>query len=333
MPIKLIKRDRSPYFYMRGSVRGTSVYESTGTSDRKAALEAAKRREAEILKASIHGVGSVMRFSTAIEQYVRDGGEVRFLEPIIRELGECLLKDIDAQRISTAAHKLYSHTKPSSQIRQFYGPVMAVLQHAAKRGLCTVPQITYPKVSKATSRAPRWITKEEAGRLIEAAADHMKPLIIFMLYTGARSGEALYLDWSQVDLDRREVQFVQTKNGEARGVPLHSRVVEALSALKHRTGSVFRTNTGKEYSRPDVLDDWDTSAGTRIKTAFKTAVKRAKVEPFTPHCCRHTWATWHYQANRDLFSLQRLGGWKSLAMVQRYSHVNVGELAHTIDKL
>jgi hypothetical protein len=29
----------------------------------------------------------------------------------------------------------------------------------------------------------------------------------------------------------------------------------------------------------------------------------------------------------------RLGGWKSIRMVMRYAHVNVGELQHTIDKL
>jgi integrase len=56
----------------------------------------------------------------------------------------------------------------------------------------------------------------------------------FLLYTGARVSEALYLDWRQVDLARREVQFLNTKNGESRGVPLHPRLVEALSALPHR---------------------------------------------------------------------------------------------------
>ena len=53
---------------------------------------------------------------------------------------------------------------------------------------------------------------------------------------------------------------------------------------------------------------------------------------FIPHGCRHTWATWHYAANRDLTALMRLGGWKSVQMVLRYAHVNVGELRHTIDR-
>ena len=53
----------------------------------------------------------------------------------------------------------------------------------------------------------------------------------------------------------------------------------------------------------------------------------------SPHILRHTWATWHYAANRDLGALMKLGGWKSTTLAMRYAHVNVGELAHTIDKL
>jgi integrase len=50
------------------------------------------------------------------------------------------------------------------------------------------------------------------------------------LSTGARLSEALYLEWRDVDLTRSRVHFVPTnargiKNGEARGVPLHPRVV------------------------------------------------------------------------------------------------------------
>ena len=152
-----------------------------------------------------------------------------------------------------------------------------------------------------------------------------------MLYTGARTGEALWLDWRDVDLSRAHVQFPKTKNGDARGVPLHLRAVAALANLKGRAGEVFRRPDGKPYSRARNADD--TSAGSRIKTAFKAACRRGGIVDFHPHDCRHTWATWHYQENRDLGALMRLGGWKSERMVMRYAHVNVGELQHTIDKL
>jgi hypothetical protein len=46
-----------------------------------------------------------------------------------------------------------------------------------------------------------------------------------------------------VALCRFSVTFPKTKNGEARGVPLHVRVVAELANLKHREGEVFRRRT------------------------------------------------------------------------------------------
>jgi integrase len=94
---------------------------------------------------------------------------------------------------------------------------------------------------------------------------------------------------------------------------------------------VFRTDDGRAYARPKRADD--TSAGTRIKTSFRAACRRAGIEDFRPHDCRHTWATWHYAANRNLGALMRLGGSKSARMVLRYAHVNVDEFADTINRL
>src|SRR5262249_43817512 len=139
--------------------------------------------------------------------------------------------------------------------------------------------------------------------------------------------------WSYVDLSRAHVMFENTKNGTDRGVPLHSRVVTALANLRHREGEVFRRPDGLPYERLDEDDIDDTSAGGRIKTAFRGACKRAGIDDFTPHGCRHTWATWHYAANRDIAALMRLGGWKTHSQVWRYVHTNVDEHKHTIDLL
>jgi integrase len=75
-----------------------------------------------------------------------------------------------------------------------------------------------------------------------------------MLYTGARCGEALWLDWRNVDLQRRQVMFENTKNGDSRGVPLNQRVVAELANLPHREGEVFRRPDGFAYERPDDDD-------------------------------------------------------------------------------
>jgi len=161
---------------------------------------------------------------------------------------------------------------------------------------------------------------------INASSPHLRPLVIFLFGTGARLSEALNLEWSQVDLARQHVSFLDTKNSSDRGVPLHPRVVAELANLPGRQGNVFRRPDGRPYAFRD-------HSGGQIKKTFMTACRRAGIENFRPHDCRHTWATWHYAENRDLQALMALGGWKSEKMVLRYAHVNAGQLAHTIAAL
>jgi hypothetical protein len=49
-------------------------------------------------------------------------------------------------------------------------------------------------------------------------------------------------------------------------------------------------------------------------------MKAAKVERFRFHDLRHTFATRLVQAGVDLYSVQKLGRWKTITMVMRYAH-------------
>jgi integrase len=328
MPLKCVRRPKSPYWIIRGTIRGIRIEESTGVNDRRRAEEIRAKREAELIAQSVYGRRAVATFAEAALSYLEQDGSKRFMEPIVRHFGTTALAVIDQDALDRAAVKLYPNVATSTRNRQFYTPASAVLHHAARRGWCPRPFIQRP--GAGTNRM-RWISVEEADKLIASSAAHLRPLLIFLLYTGARVGEALWLDWCDVDLDRAHATFPKTKNGEARGVPLHPRVIAALKRLSHRDGQIFRRPDGRAYARPKGGEDH--SAGSRIKTASNGACRRAGIEDFHPHDLRHTWATWHYQANRDLGALQRLGGWKSVRMVMRYAHTNVAELSHTINAL
>jgi integrase len=328
MPLKLVQRAKSPNWIIRGTIRGVRVEESTGTDDRRVAEEIRAKREAELLVQAVYGRRATATFAEAALSYIETGGSTRFLGDVIRHFGTTPLARIDQDALDLGSRKLYPNAGAATRNRQFFTPASAVLHHAARRGWCNAPIIERPPPSK---ERVRWIPIEDADRLIAASSDHLRPLVIFLLYTGARAGEALWLDWHHVDLARAHVTFPKTKNGEPRGVPLHPRAVAALANIAGREREVFRRPDGEPYERPRTISD--TSAGRRIRTAFDGACRRAGITDFHPHDCRHTWATWHYQANRDLGALQRLGGWKSVRMVMRYAHVNVSELGHTIANL
>ena len=328
MSLRLVRRSKSPNWIIRGTVRRIRVEESSGTGDRRVAEEIRAKREVEILEQSIHGRRATCTFAEAALSYIESGGSRRFLEPVLRHFTTTPLARIDLGAIERGARKTYPSGSNATLVRQFYTPTSAVLKHAARRGWCAPLVVERPNVA---APAINWLTLDNANRLIDACGGHLRPLVLFMIYTGARIGEALWLDWRDIDLARRHVVFPKTKNGGARGVPLHDRVVVSLANLPHRTGEVFRRPDGLPYERPKRADD--TSAGSRIKKAFAGACSRAGIVDFSPHGCRHTWATWHYAANRDVSALMRLGGWKSVSVVMRYVHANVDEHRHTIDRL
>jgi integrase len=334
MPLHLTRRPRSPFWIMRGNIRGVRYEESTGTSDRGAAEEIRIRREAEILEHAVQGRPAETSFADAVVSYLEtggrhgNGGSKRFMKAVLDHLGNMPLVDIGLDEIERGARIVYPRASAATRNRQFITPAVAVLRHAARRRWCSSPVIARPL---APPGVVRWLKLDEADRLIEAASPHLQPLLVFLFYTGARVGEALWLDWHNLDLARGHVSFVKTKNTGARGVPLHPRVVAVLASLKHRAGPVFLKPKGQPYERPRRSDD--TSAGTRISKGFKAACRRAGIEKFRVHDCRHTWATWHYAANRDLVALKALGGWKSEQMVLRYAHINVEQLADTIAAL
>lgn len=342
MPLKLVPgRHGSPYLYIRGSIRGIRVDESTGLSDRAAAEDVLIKRSAEILNRSIHGDSATRTFAEAALGYMEAGGERAHLAPIIKELGRRKVGSIGQSDIEDMAKKLGAGKSPATVNRQFYTPAVAVLHYAARKRWCSKPVIARPK--QPAGRV-RFITYEEAERLIAAAAPHLKPLVIFLLSTGCRLSEALYLDWTHVNLTRCHVSFanveaggVGTKNGESRGVPLHPRAVAALANVEwEKTGHVFRRPAGKIKKAGRVWLAYasrDGKGGGQISTGWAAMCKRAKIIDFTPHDCRHTWATWHYAANKDLLQLMQLGGWKSPEMVMRYAHVNASHMAPSIAKI
>ena len=217
-------------------------------------------------------------------RYMESGGERRFVAPLLRYFGDMPIDQIDQQAINCAATAIYPDGAPATRNRQVYSPVSAILKFAGVKWPVHRPEPPEGVV--------RWLTRDEASRLIAACS----------------------------------------KNGKPRGVPLHRELVAELANLPHREGEVFRRPDGRPYERP--RDDYDLSAGSKIRTAFQGAVKRAGIiEKFRVHDCRHTWATWHYAANYDLIALQTLGGWLTLAMVTRYAHANTDNYRDGINGL
>jgi len=192
VPLKLVKRAKSPNWIIRGTLRGVRIEESTGTADKRAAEEVRAKREAEILTESIYGKAATKTFAHAALSFVEERGSRRFVKPVLDHFGTTPLRHIGQEAVDNAASKLYPQASNATRNRQVYTPISAIMQHAARKGWCPRPVFSRPKVSKI---AISWLKPDEAERLIAACSPHLRPLVISLLYTGARAGEALCVDF------------------------------------------------------------------------------------------------------------------------------------------
>jgi len=75
------------------------------------------------------------------------------------------------------------------------------------------------------------------------------------------------------------------------------------------------------------------SRGTRPQGPGGRWEGRGRLDGYTWHCNRHTFASHLVMAGVDLTSVQTLGGWRTLAMVQWYSHLAPAALLDAVERL
>jgi len=59
----------------------------------------------------------------------------------------------------------------------------------------------------------------------------------------------------------------------------------------------------------------------------------SRLDGYTWHCNRHIFASRLVMAGVDLRTVQVLGGWRTLGMVQRYSHLAPAHLKEAVERL
>jgi integrase len=171
----------------------------------------------------------------------------------------------------------------------------------------------------------RYLSHEEERRLVDAAAEPLRTIILVGIHTGLRiESEALELRWADVDLRHRRltVEAAYSKNGEPRTVPLNSVARQALATLRQHASEerVFIGRGGRPLRS--------------VRNAFETACRVAKLgRDVTPHTLRHTFASRLAMAGVDLRTIQELGGWKTLRLVERYAHVSPSHKAQAIERI
>jgi integrase len=164
----------------------------------------------------------------------------------------------------------------------------------------------------------RFLSLDEIDRLLASCEPipYLKPFATVALNTGMRRNEILSLNRKSIDWQNRTAALTETKNGEPRQVYLNASALEALKVLPPRIdGRLFPLHANQ------------------VSIAFMRAVRRAGIEDFRLHDCRHTFASYQAMAGIQARGLQTLLGHRDGRMTARYSHLSDAYLKAAVDSV
>jgi site-specific recombinase XerD len=175
---------------------------------------------------------------------------------------------------------------------------------------------------------------QEEQAIRQALRPDLRPMFTVSVHTGLRWSEQLGLRWRDVDFFTGCITVSMSKNGRSRQVPMNSTVRSTLMDLG---GQRQRPDDPEErvFRCPYVkADHFFPGAVVRAQVALRAAGRDAgRLEGYTWHCNRHSFASRLVMAGVDLRAVQVLGGWQDLKMVARYSHLSPEHLRAAVERL
>lgn len=330
----LVKRGK--VWCMRFIYQGRQVRRSTGTKDKRLAEAIWGKVQSQLIEGRWFETQEekTRTFDELMERFLLEHASKKAQPRHYRAYGSSLkaffggrtLVDITPRVIAEYKTRRYAAgLKPASINRE-----LATLKKAFNLAVrewewCRDNPVARVSMERENNRRDRWLTLEEEARLLKSCGPWLCDLVTFALHTGMRMGEILELSWRGVDLTRRTVTVLRSKNGERRTIPVNETVLSILRqknkvrSLKIDLVFCSRTFTPLE--------------GGHLRRSFRLALKKSEITDFHFHDLRHTFATRLVQGGIDIYKVQRLLGHKSPVMTQRYAHHYPESLRDGVDLL
>ena len=259
---------------------------------------------------------------------------------LIRVLGGLPLDEVRSADIERVLAGLQTGESPSGRVlsggatNRYRDRLSGMFKRAVRLGLLERNPVTgIPKHKEPGGRIV-YLTEADEGAILKALPDFLRPMFVVSINTGLRWSEQRRVTWADVDLLSGNITVRVSKHGYIRQVPMNAIVQKTLVDLAtHR----LRPEDPKElvFACPyREAAKFFPQAMTRARAILRTlGDDPGRLEGFTWHGLRHTFASRLVMAGVDLRTVQELGGWRTLAMVQRYSHLSSGHLRAAVDRL
>jgi site-specific recombinase XerD len=252
---------------------------------------------------------------------------------MVETFGARMLDELAPADVDRFLDGLLKTRKPHT-VNRYRTTLQAMFSRAKRHGLVSMNPVQGIERHPEPEGAVKYLMADEERALRESLASKHRDLFVISLNTGLRWSEQARLTWRCVDFLSGVITVEMSKNGRSRQVPMNSVVRSILVDL-----STARQRLGDPRERvfthcPGRPDDFFPKAVERARKLLTEAgVSTARLDGFTWHGNRHTFASRLVMAGVDLRAVQVLGGWRTLGMVQRYSHLAPAHLMNAVERL
>lgn len=257
------------------------------------------------------------------------------LSHAVEEFDDRYIKEIQPIDIEQYLDYYVTRDYATKTIKDQLSIVRLVFKYAYIKGYVENDPTRYispPKGKSAIKRQP--LTEEETEAVKNSLNCSFGLFPYFLLYTGLRKGEALALQFKDIDFDNKEINVyksvyhksnvphikgTKTENG-TRKVVLLDVLADKLPKGKDKN-FIFSIDGTKPLGYSAFQRRWD-------------KYKKETGLDITAHQLRHTYATILFEAGIDVKDAQHLLGHSDISVTRNiYTHIRTNHFKETVEKL
>ena len=312
------------YFYVDG-IRKQS---STGTSNRRQAEAVLQKMKAEA-NAARHQLVQMdpdLTYAALVARFIGSGivrphhiYHLKFLLPYFG--GMQVLRLTKNMALEYRRFRMAGRSIKDATVNRDLSVLRHTLYWAVDEQLIAANPLARLRMARERRTKRQVLSFEEEQKILPEAPGHLRDMIIAALDTGMRRGEITGQLWEDIDFSRRLLSVTKSKTpeGEAREIPLTTRLCELLKARRQEQGIVFQ---------------YQDSPVRIIKRSWSSTLRRAGVRHVRFHDLRHTFNTRLMEAGvMQEIRMALMGHSSGKSVHSTYTHVELPVKREAIARL